>query len=212
MLGKRVLFAGAIVGLTLALSLPHSSGDRTVFVVSGGGLKRPVSFDSNRIGPARGWWWHQETRVPLLSGTQFRLRFYYSASANVVTEWIYVPQASGALSVLSDGLRPGIERNVWMSFTPAFNAGLLAQVDGPFDLVDSHALQVLLATGAGILLLMTAAGFRFYAMPMRLLSFVKRRGVVVASDSGPAYLYTSVARAQWPWMGRLGRAPSPPTR
>src|SRR4029077_8248667 len=107
---------------------------------------------------------------------------------------------------------PGAERTVWMSFTPAFNAGLLAQVDGPFDLVESHSLLVLLATGAGILLLITAAGFRFYAMPARLLSFVKRTSVVVASDSGPAYLYTSVPRAQWPWMGRLGRAPSAPTR
>ena len=212
MLIKRVLLAGAIVGVTIALSLPHSSGDRTVFIVSGGGLKRPVSFDSSRIGPARGWWWHQESRVPQLTGSHFRLRFYNSASPEVVTEWTYVPAASGALSVLSDELRPGVERIVWMSFTPAFNAGLVAQVDGPFDLVDSHALQVLLATGAAILLLMTAVGFRFYAMPMRLVSFVKRRGVVVASDSGPAYLYTSVPRAQWPWMGRLGRAPSPPTR
>jgi len=207
MLIKRVLLAGAIVGLTVALSLPHSSGERTVFVVSGVELKRPITFNSDRIGPARGWWWHQESRVPQLTGSHFRLRFYNSASPEVVTEWTYVPAASGALSVLSDGLRPGVERIVWMSFTPAFNAGLVAQVDGPFDLVDSHALQALLATGAGILLLMTAAGLSFYTMPMWLLRFLKRKGSTVAFDSGPAYLYTSVPRAQWPWMGRLGRAP-----
>ncbi|HLW17642.1 MAG TPA: hypothetical protein VKV69_09835 [Actinomycetota bacterium] len=205
---KRVLLAGAVVGVIVALFLPHSSGDRTVFVVSGGGLKRPVSFDSKKIGPARGWWWHQAARVPQLTGSQYRLRFYNSASAETVTEWTYLPQASGALSVLADGLRPGVERIVWMAFTPAFNAGLIAQLDGPFDLVDSHALQVLLATGAGILLLMTAAGFRLYAPPMWLLRFVKRKGGAVAFDSGPAYLYTSVPRAQWPWMGRLGRAPA----
>jgi hypothetical protein len=209
MLIRRLLVAGAIVGVSVTFSLPHSSGDRTVFIVSGGDLKRPVSFDNDRIGPARGWWWHQETRVPHLTGSQYRLRFYNSASPDVVTEWTYVPQASGALSVVGDGLRPGAERIVWMSFTPAFNADLVRQVDGPFDLVETHALLALLAASAGILLLMTAAGFRFYAMPMWLLRFVKRKGgVAVASDSGPAYLYTSVPRAQWPSMGRLGRAPS----
>jgi len=209
MLLKRLLLAGAIVGVSVAFSLPRSSGDRTVFVVSGGALKHPVSFDNDRIGPARGWWWHQESRVPHPTGSQYRLRFFNSASPHAVTEWTYFPQASGALSVVGDGLRPGAERIVWMSFTPAFNADLVAQVDGPFDLVESHALLVLLAVGAGILLFMTAAGFRFYAMPMWLVHFVKRKsGVDVASDPGPAYLYTSVPRALWPSMGRLGRAPA----
>ena len=208
MLVKRLLFVGALVSLTVALSLPHRGGDRTVFTLSGGGLKHAVSFDSNRIGPARGWWWQAESRVPQLTGPQLRMRFYDSEFPSVVTEWMYLPQSSGALSVIGDGVHRG-ERTVWMAFTPAFNADLTAQLNRPFYPVDSHALLVLLAIGAVVLLLMTAAGFRFYAAPLWLLHLVKHdAGVAIAADSGPTYLYTSVPRALWPSMGLLGRPPT----
>lgn len=197
---KRLILAGAVVGVSVALSLPRSSGDRTVFVVSGGDLKRSVTFDSDHIGPARGWWWHAETRAPLLTGPRYRLRFHDSASPSVVTEWIYVPQASGAM--------PSNGGAAWMAFTPAFNADVISQMSGPLESVDGPRLLVLLATGAGILLMMTAAGFQFDAMPLWILRRVTHHvGVAVASDAGPAFLYTSVPRELWPSMGRLGRAP-----
>ena len=206
MLMKRLILAGALVGITVALSLPHARADRTIFVVSGGGLKHPVSFSSERIGPAQGWWWEQRSRVPQLVGPRFRMRFYDTRSASSVTEWTYVPQASGALAVVGDG--PSGKRTVWMAFTPAFNADFFEQVDGSFEHVDSHALLVLLTIAIVVLLLMTATGLGLYALPLWLVRFVRRDvSVVVAPDLGPAYLYTSVPRAQWPAMGRLGRVP-----
>ena len=201
MLMKRLILAGALVGLSVALFLPHAHANRTVFVVSGGGLKHPISFGSERIGPASGWWWQASSRVPQLTGPRFRMRFHNSTSPSQVTEWTYVPQESGAVAV-SGG------RTVWMAFTPAFNADFFAQVDGSFDHVDSHALLVLLTIGIVVLLLMTALGFRFYAMPLWFVRVVKHDGhVLVAADPGPAYLYTEVPRALWPSMGRLGRVP-----
>ena len=208
MLIKRLLFVGAMAGLTVALLLPHPSIDRTVFVVSGGDLKRPVSFDNDKIGPARGWWWQPETRVPPLTGSRYRLQFHDSASPAVVTEWIYFPDASGALPVARESRPPDARRIAWMAFTPAFNADLVSQIRGSFDFVDGKALSVGLAIGAGILLILTAAGLRFYAVPRWLLRGATHvSGVAVASDAGPAYLYTSVPRALWPALGNLGRAP-----
>ena len=211
MLIKRLLFAGAVAGITVALLLPHSSGDRTVFVISGGDLKRAASFDNDKIGPARGWWWHPETRVPPLTGSRYHLRFHDSASPAVVTEWIYVPDASGALPVTGESRLRDTRRIVWMAFTPAFNSDLIAQIRGGSDFVDGKALSVVLAIGAGVLLILTAVGLRFYAAPLWLLRRATHdAGVAVASDAGPAYLYTSVPRVLWPEMGRLGRAPRPP--
>jgi len=208
MLIKRLLLAGAVVGVSVALSLPHPSKDRTVFVVSGGDLKRPVSFDSDRIAPARGWWWQPAPRVPLLTGPRYRLRFRDLASPAVATEWTYVPEASGALPVAGGSPARDGRRIVWMAFSPAFNADLISHMRGPSDFVDGKALLVLLATGVGILLMMTAAGFRFYATALWLLRRATHdTGVAVASDAGPAYLYTSVPRALWPSMGGLGRMP-----
>jgi hypothetical protein len=204
---KRLILAGALVGMTLALSLPHARADRIIFVVSGGGLKHPISFSSERIGPAHGWWWEQRSRVPQLVGPQFRMRFYDTRSASSVTEWTYVPQASGALAVVGDASGGG-KRTVWMAFTPAFNADFFEQVDGSFDHVDSHALLVLLTIAIVVLLLMTATGLGLDALPLWLVRFVRRDvSVVVSPDLGPAYLYTSVPRAQWPDLGRLGYVP-----
>jgi hypothetical protein len=137
------------------------------------------------------------------------MRFYDSASPSEVTEWTYVPQESGALAVVADHLRPGIERTIWMAFTPAFNADFISQVDGSFDHVDSHTLLVLLALSVTVVMMMTAAGFRLYDAPLWLLRLVRRdAGVAAAGDAGPAYLYTSVPRELWVSMGRLGRVPT----
>src|SRR5258708_10260583 len=94
---KPLLVGGAVFAAVIAFGIPASAKGRTTFVVSGGDLKHSVSFDSQRLDSVRGTWWHPESHTPILEGLRYRLRQYDAGNPSVATEWIYLPDASGAL-------------------------------------------------------------------------------------------------------------------
>jgi hypothetical protein len=205
MFTRRLLLVSAVVAAVIAASAPASGKGRTTFVVSGGDLKHSVLFDSGGMDGITGWWWRPGSRVPRLTGWQYQLKLYETGSASNATEWIYVPDASGALPTgpLASRGRADDGRPIqWMAFSPAFNTVFIKQMRASEE---RDGVLALLAVGVVMLLILTVIGVRFGAMT---LWFLRRPGATVVPDSGPVFLYTSVPRSMWAGAGRLGRVPN----
>ena len=203
MLTRRLLLVGAVVAALVSSGIPASAKGRTVFVVSGGDLKHPVTFDSAHMRSITESW-RPESHVPLLTGWQYRVRSYDADTPAAVSEWIYVPDASGAIPVGMVGTSRS--RVAWLAFSPAFNEEFIRVMRAAEE---GRSMMVLVAIGIAILLMMTAAGGQRYAIPRWIARWLMRdRYARVSADPGPSFLYTSVPRRLWPVMGHLGRAPA----
>jgi len=203
MLGKRLLLAGAVVTALIVSSSPASAQGRTIFVVSGGDLKRPVSFDSTRMGPVSSW--RPESRVPYLTGWRYRLRMSDPALPGVFEEWTYVPDASGALPAGPIATRSADGRPIaWMAFPTSFNAELIGRIRASQE---SQAVFTLLTWGVALLLILTSLGLRLYAVPRWFMHWMAR-DMRIVSDPGPSFLYTSVPRSLWTEAGHLACMPT----
>jgi hypothetical protein len=206
---KRLLLVGVVVAATIAVGVPASAKGRMTFVVSGGDLKRSVSFESSLLDSVHGWWWRPESRIPELVGSRYRLQLYDAASPTLVTEWIYLPDVPGALPtgpVASRGRANDGLPIKWIAFSQTFNAAFLRQIRAS---AEGAVVSTLVVVGAGILLILTAMGLGFDVMPRWLLRQLaaRMRAPTIAPDAGPAFLYTSVPRSLWTTVGHLGRAP-----
>src|SRR5207244_2976808 len=123
---------------------------------------------NQRLDSVRGTWWHPESRVPALYGLTYRLR-QYDPGNPIATEWIYFPDASGALPtgpLASRGLADDGKPIRWIAFSPAFNAAFIRAVR---TVAEGDGALTLVAVGVAILLIVTAAGLRFDAIPRWLM-------------------------------------------
>jgi len=140
MTARRILVIGTILTGVLAVAAPASAKGRTAFVVSGGDLKHPVTFTTDDLTVA-GEWMSNEADGPSLSGLHYQVKLYdpdYNPSHSFA-EWIYFPEASGALQVqpktfAGNPVRP------WEAFTPAFNEAFRRAIHSYHFPVDSIAV------------------------------------------------------------------------
>lgn len=157
--GRFSLAISAILALVVCTAFPASAKGRTAFVVTGGGLKHPVSFTSDDLAVG-GEWTRSESHVPTLSGPRFQVTVLDPESNNQVTaKWVYVPQASGAIPISPTtfsghplrALDGGPYR--WIAFSPAFNEAFRRAISSPpfhFDSLAVPLALVLLLAGAAL--------------------------------------------------------------
>jgi len=156
---QRVFMVVVITGLFLVASEPALAKGDFEFVLSGGGLLRPVTVSSGDIYAAvHGEVWSPGVPPAALRGQAYALDYYDingGGRRSYNGRWLYYPAAGGALIEDPAPAPIGIGQIRWERFSPAFqdvlNRAIYSRSSTPGSLGFGLGLVAVLLTSAVLL-------------------------------------------------------------